>query len=230
MAGFAWLVNADVTAWGRPVQVIAAVTCALLCVGGYAEKGIDLGNAMVVVRPGERPSAERMAAVVLIEEVERRTAIRLSTSTTWPAGKTVIAISARADQPTWGRVIPIRRGEGLPERLPEGYRVCVETRPGGSPVIWIVGADPRGALYGVGALLRHLEWTPGQVRLSQPLDIATAPVDPIRGHQLGYRARARTRGTGGTFLSLTSTFANSRFSAQTASRTSRSKTPEKAPS
>ena len=97
MAGFAWPVEAEVGAWARAVAVIAAITCALLCVGGYAEEGIDLGNATVVVRPGERPSAERMAAVVLIEEVERRTGIRLSTSTTWPAGKTVIAISARAD-------------------------------------------------------------------------------------------------------------------------------------
>ena len=79
---------------------MAAVTCALLCVGGYAGEGIDLGSATVVIRPGELPTAERMAAVVLIEEVERRTGIRLSTSVTWPAEKTVIAISsqvARAD-------------------------------------------------------------------------------------------------------------------------------------
>ncbi len=104
MTGFALLVDAESVAWARPVAVITAVSCALLCVGGHAEEGIDLGNATVVVRPGERPSAERMAAVVLIEEVERRTGSRLCTSTTWPAGKTVIAISTRADEPTWGRV------------------------------------------------------------------------------------------------------------------------------
>ena len=30
------------------------------------------------------------------------------------------------------------------------------------------------------------------MRLSPSLDSATAPVDPIRGHQLGYRARANS--------------------------------------
>ncbi len=60
------------------------------------------------------------------------------------------------------------------------------------PVVWIQGADPRGVLFGVGALLRNLQWGQGEAKLPADLDIATAPVSPIRGHQLGYRARANS--------------------------------------
>src|SRR5579872_51178 len=57
---------------------------------------------------------------------------------------------------------------------------------------WIAGADPRGALFGVGKLLRALECRKGSVRLAAPLDLTTAPRYPIRGHQLGYRATANS--------------------------------------
>jgi len=58
--------------------------------------------------------------------------------------------------------------------------------------IWIVGSDPRGALYGVGQLLRQVRWSKGALDLDAPLDISTAPAFPIRGHQLGYRAAANS--------------------------------------
>ena len=73
----------------------------------------------------------------------------------------------------------------------EGYRLFVEPDPA-STVVWIVGADPRGALFGAGRLLRELDWSPGDLWLPSPLDIATAPAYPIRGHQLGYRAQANS--------------------------------------
>ena len=98
--------NVEVTMRALLVLGMAAVTFGMLCVGGYAAEGIDLAGVAVVIRPGELPSAERMAAVVLIEEVERRTGVRLSTSVTWPEGKTVIAISSQLHVPTWGRAIP----------------------------------------------------------------------------------------------------------------------------
>jgi hypothetical protein len=55
-----------------------------------------------------------------------------------------------------------------------------------------VGADPRGALFGVGRVLRSLECRHGSVQLSAPLNLTSAPVYPIRGHQLGYRAQANS--------------------------------------
>ena len=80
----------------------------------------------MVTRPGDLPCAEQSAATVLIEEIEKRTGIRLSRSTSWPAGKVVIAITSQTNVPGWGRNIPQRTGPRLPEMRAEGYRIWVE--------------------------------------------------------------------------------------------------------
>jgi hypothetical protein len=158
-------------------------------VGGLQE--IDLRDAIVVTRPGGLPPAEQMAAKVIVEEVEKRTAIRLHTSTEWPQRKPVIAITSEKTAPAWPHLIPARQGQDLPENRPEGYRVYVDSA--NTPhVVWIIGADARGALFGAGHLLRRLNWSHGVLKLPADLDIATAPAYPIRGHQLGYRATTNT--------------------------------------
>ena len=137
---------------------------------------VDLRQAVVVVRQGPLANAEKAAAVVLIEEIEKRSGIRLMKSTSWPQGKTVIAITS---EPARG----VARAEG--------YRVYVEEPRGAGPIVWVIGADPRGTLFGAGYLLRKLDWAKGKLSLDA-LDIATAPAYPIRGHQLGYRTQANS--------------------------------------
>ncbi len=56
----------------------------------------------------------------------------------------------------------------------------------------MTGADARGALFGVGNLLRRLSVWQGGLAIASNLDIATAPAFAIRGHQLGYRAMSNT--------------------------------------
>ena len=136
--------------------------------------------------------AERTAATVLSVELAKRTGIHLNTSTTWPKCKTVIAITSETQVRTWGRVIPMREEEGRPESLPDGYRIYVEVRNGNPPVVWIIGGDARGTLFGVGNLLRRVNSEQGRIRFDSTLDLATAPAYPIRGHQLGYRAQANS--------------------------------------
>ena len=185
--------------WGRFQQAARRKSLAKLSltfiwglatgVGGQAADYLDLGHAVVVSRPGELPKAESAAATVLVEEIEKRTGLSLATSTDWPAEKTVIAITSQTEVPSWGRDTPVRAEKDLPEKRPDGYRLCVDNA---SNVVWVLGADARGALYGVGALLRHLDWEEGKARLPSSLDVATAPAYPIRGHQLGYRPQANS--------------------------------------
>src|ERR1700731_268599 len=113
--------------------------CALSCFAGT----IDLSQAVVVVRPGPLANAEKAAAVVLIDEIQRRSGIRLPESTSWPAGRTAIAITSENQVPGWSRAIP-----ALGRAQAEGYRVYVEQPQGASPVVWVIGADPRGTLFG----------------------------------------------------------------------------------
>ena len=157
----------------------------------HGGKGIDLREAVVVVRPGELPAAERTAAKVLVEEVKKRTRIELKLSTSWPDGKTVLAITSAESVPAWEHAVPARQGADLPERRPEGYRLYCDAGAH-PPIIWVIGADPRGTLFGVGNLLRRLDWWEGKLSLAPDVDIATAPAFAIRGHQLGYRPYANS--------------------------------------
>ena len=152
---------------------------------------LDLSKATVVVRSGTIPSAEQTAARVLVEEVRKRTGLNWSISSAWPQQGTVIAISSGADSGRPGPR-PRREGKDWPENRPEGFRLAVEARGKGPVVVWIHGADSRGALFGVGQFLRLLLWTRHSASIPAATEISTAPAYPIRGHQLGYRETANS--------------------------------------
>ena len=168
----------------------AAGTLLLLRAG--ATLALDLSKATIVIRPGKLPPAEEMAARVLTEEINARTGLSWPITTNWPARGVVIVISSGPVKPAWPKSLAPRAGLDLPENRAEGFRVVAEAadKPGG--VVWIQGADSRGALFGVGQLLRTLDWGKRSVSLPTALDIATAPAHPIRGHQLGYRHTANS--------------------------------------
>ena len=178
----------------RFVMTVVTVLGAGLGLGANcpASTMLDLSRTTIVVRPGSVPAAEQTAARVLVEEVRERTGLNWPISTGWPAHGSVIAISSGANDPGWRRAMPRREGAGLPAHRPEGFRLTAEG--GGKPngVVWIHGADSRGALFGVGQLLRSLNWGRRSASIAADLDIATAPAQPIRGHQLGYRETANS--------------------------------------
>jgi hypothetical protein len=128
---------------------------------------VDFHNAFVLAPRGS------IAATVLVEEVEKRSGIRLQLSNVVPGNRPTISIS-----------------EGAPVAV-EGYRLRLD-RTKAQPLLSIEGADPRGALFGVGNLLRLANISRGQIDIPAPLDLATAPKFPIRGHQLGYRTQANS--------------------------------------
>jgi hypothetical protein len=142
---------------------------ALAC--SFPANAIDLSHATIVVRSGSLPAAEKTAADVLVSEIARRTGIRLSVSTAPPASGPVITLT----------------GNGGAESRRDGYRLWVNAH-----TVSIQGADPRGALYGVGQFLRRIDWSRGKLSIDAPFDIATAPAYAIRGHQLGYRTHSNT--------------------------------------
>ncbi len=78
-----------------------------------------------------------------------------------------------------GKAPPLEGSED-PSGKAEGYLLQVEAAAGSQPVVWIVGADPRGTLYGVGALLRNLIWGKNRAELPSDLELRTAPAYPIR--------------------------------------------------
>ncbi len=153
---------------------------------------VDLSIATVVIRPGALPPAEQTAATVLVEEVEKRTGLSWPIATNWPLKGVVVAISSGAGETGWPEALPRRIGKDLPELRAEGFRLVAQGGDGKTGAVWIRGADSRGALFGVGQLLRRLGCNKGSASVPDGLDISTAPAQPIRGHQLGYRDTANS--------------------------------------
>lgn len=146
---------------------------------------IDLTRATVVARGDAAAQAELTAVRVLVEEVEKRTGLRWTVRPAAPAQGPVIevAVGPREGAPESFRA----RAAGLKR---EGYLLVAE--PGERPIVRVVGVDARGALFGVGKLLRMLRLASGRATFPAAIDIVSAPAYPIRGHQLGYRDRANS--------------------------------------
>ncbi len=169
---------------------IAGLFC-LVAVSAIAAP-LDLTHATIVVRPGPLPPAEQTAARVLAEEVKARTGLNWPITERWPKRGVVIAITSGATPEAWPRFLKPRPGQDLPEQRPEGYRLKVDETTSSGEVVWIQGADARGALFGVGQFLRSFSWGKRSALIARGLDLATAPVQRIRGHQLGYRHTANS--------------------------------------
>lgn len=160
----------------------------LLGISGTAASALDLSTATIVVGSNDLPVVHQSAVTVLVEEVERRTGIELPVSTQLPETGPAIVLAAHGtadDTPLPASVTHRDAREVV--TAPEGY--TIETTA--SDVV-ITGADANGVLYGVGRLLRNLDWGPDKLELVAPLNVATSPDDSIRGHQLGYRTTANS--------------------------------------
>lgn len=167
------------------LAVIAAPKCA-------NANNIDLSRAIVVTR-GERASAvEQTAATVLIEEVEKRTGIAWRKSDMFAENAPAIVVTTSLENNAVGKAaVPAALREKVSELKSEGFCVYSEDK-GARPIVWIVGADERGALYGVGHLLKKLALQKGSVSFDSAFDASRSPAFALRGHQLGYRDRANS--------------------------------------
>jgi len=163
----------------------------LLAHPGPAEGEVDLTRATIVTPP-TLTVPERTAVRVLVEEIERRTTIRLPVASQWPVDTTpVIAIGPLATASGWA-------AEGLRNAAPanppgaEGYRITVNARARATPTVLVLGADSRGVLFGAGRLLRELQMTRGSVQVAATFSIVSTPQVRLRGHQLGYRPKTNS--------------------------------------
>ncbi|GAB3330712.1 hypothetical protein GCM10027299_35810 [Larkinella ripae] len=151
-----------------------------------AAQPINFKNAAILVAPSVPAPMRTTAPQMLTEEIAKRTQITLKQTQTASAGTTII-LALSSDQTVAGKTVPTRTGTDRPEQKPEGFRVVSEGN-----TLWILGADARGILFGSGWLLRNLKMDAKRLELPGPVEVASAPAYPIRGHQLGYRTTANS--------------------------------------
>ncbi len=167
------------------VDKIFLITLQIVFSGVISAQTLDLSKASILTDVKNVSVVRKTAIRVLREEVAQRTSIQLPLESKWGKG-VVIALATRNEATINEVLVPKRTGDNLPESKSEGYRLYYEKKEG-KEVIWIIGADERGVLFGVGKLLRTANMTKNKFYLEQSLDFASSPMQSIRGHQLGYR-------------------------------------------
>ncbi len=175
----------------KPITTIPskALTLLLLLASCNLQKAsaqsIPLSRAVIYTATTDNNFLLRTIAV-LQEEVEKRTGIRLPQAKKSPSpGRAAIILVRESDS---ARLTERQRRslDALPSIKAEGYKIVTIQE---DKDILIVGKDARGLLYGVGKLLRKMEMRPGDLLLKETLTLAASPAYPLRGHQLGYRAK-----------------------------------------
>ncbi|UCH35432.1 MAG: hypothetical protein JSV65_03525 [Armatimonadota bacterium] len=156
--------------------VLVAAATALSLASASASvtpRGMDLTEATIILDNPTGDVHEAKAVQLLVEEVKRRSGVEWPVATRPPADQPVVALSADREGP------------------PEGYSVAVRASEE-PPLVAVAGNDIRGRLFGIGRLLRALDFADGRITLDADLDVASAPQVALRGHQPSYRAKSNS--------------------------------------
>ena len=140
------------------IAVFAAVLAAPSFAGDFKQA--------VVILPGAPSIPHKKAAQMLVEEIEKRTQLRLKLSTAATAGAPAIYLKV------------------APGGKPESFTLT--STPAS---ITVTGADDRGVVFGTGYLLRQFRMARQKLELDTDLKVSTAPKYLVRGQQLGYRPK-----------------------------------------
>ncbi len=164
---------------------------------GHPEK-LYLNNFRVLLIEDARFPIEpqKTALEVLIEEVQQRTEVKLKVASGLPSEKMIILstldkieeISKENNIGLINDCKPVVNGNFSKE----GFALITTYSKDKEPILWIIGYDHRGILFGVGKFLRIAEYSNGNISIPDDLYIVSSPISPIRGHQLGYRAKANS--------------------------------------
>jgi hypothetical protein len=147
-----------------------------------------LSNLHIVTGNGILSNAERSAAVMLAEEINKRTGLQLTVTAQWPISGDIILLQ----QESGARHSEIAlSSEPALIHKPESFRILTQ-RQGTRTIVTIEGYDERGVLFGAGDLLRNLSYRTGGIGLPANLPVSTTPDKTLRGHQLGYRNTANS--------------------------------------
>ena len=168
----------------NPKQItIILFSFLLLSYAGFGQK-IEFSDVCVFL-PEKKNVQLQKAVQVLREEIKERTNILLPLlDKAIPGGKQIIAVGVegRMDKFPESCKTAVMK---LPETGKEGYKIILIEN---STVI-IAGHDERGAMYGIGWLLRKMEMRNGKIFIPDSINISSTPVYSIRGHQMGYRPK-----------------------------------------
>ncbi len=152
---------------------------------------INLARANILISQDIPAPVSGTCIKVLQEEIEKRTSTRIKQKSQWDLSKTTIALCLESSKQLLGRDIPQIKNNATTGLDPEGFHLLYQ-KIGNEHICWVIGADKRGVLFGIGALLRNADMGKNRISITAPFDVSSAPAYPIRGHQIGYRNTANS--------------------------------------
>ncbi len=143
----------------------------------------DLSQSKIICWE-KKDKVVKKSVSVLQQEIQKRTSILLPVQNKLPKdNKNIIFVGQESDLTKLPQKY-VEAIQKMPSIAKDGYKIYTDDN-----TVIVLGADPRGTLYGVGKLLRVLELRNKNILLTAPLQISSTPKYPIRGHQLGYRPK-----------------------------------------
>ena len=149
---------------------------------------VNMAQSSILISKDIKPKVQLSALKILQEEVFKRSGTTLSKiDRRKESGKFTIALVLSYTKKLDGITPPKRTDQNLPEYQAEGYRLTFE-----DDILWIIGADSRAVIFGIGELLRTSTITKGSFLVDQDLEVSSSPDYSLRGHQIGYRNTANS--------------------------------------
>ena len=146
---------------------------------------LDFSNAVII--PHGNSERLQKYATILHEELTKRVEKTFPIQTKAKRTQSSILLTQFEDIPSlpknWRKLL--NEVQPMPD---EGFKVIIDNTST-NPNAIIIGQDDRGLLFGIGHLLRKMNWAKDQLLLSKSIEKSSSPKSPIRGHQLGYRPR-----------------------------------------
>jgi len=163
-----------------------------ICFQRSPAQQIDMNKVSIIVSPQIASPVRETLSKILKQEVIKRSSAEWESTDSWNTEKlSIVAVALSGDKELLGKPVPKRNDKSYPEYKPEGYRVLTQ-KENGKNIVWIIGADSRATIFGCGKLLRTMVIADDNVYLEEAIDLATSPMQEIRGHQLGYRDKANS--------------------------------------
>ena len=170
------------------MNILRTLFILLFASSAFTSFSFDIHEASILVSKDIKPLVRQSAVEILLEEVQKRSGLNWTEVSSWKDARGLtIALALSGTKKLDGLVPPKRTGSNVPETQPEGFRLLKEGN-----TLWIIGADSRAIIFGIGEFLRTASIGNGKVTIGDNIDFATAPEYSLRGHQIGYRNTANS--------------------------------------
>jgi hypothetical protein len=155
----------------------------LLILLGLQQAWTESARLWELVVPSTGSEVVAGASTLLEKELAARMpALSLMRTSMVTPGVPAILLGTPESSPDLAAALPTNLA--LPER-PEGYAIWTETGAG-VPRVFCLGVDQRGVLFAAAHVLRSIDFSAVDPALPVIAPVASAPVVPLRGHQMGY--------------------------------------------